>query len=132
MKHLKVFESFELNEVSQSIKLWNAYMGLVDGIDGIISEEGELSSSYWKDNVQADLDKITGEVKTEADVKKNTEAIMKNLTELLDGLDGYIGSGRIEEDRYFKKGAIKNAKFILNWMNHNIAAEANWKKNKIK
>lgn len=114
---MSIVTKFELFESSGSVPLydlWTIYMGLVDGIDGVISEEGELSDAYWKDNVEKDLDEITGYVKTAKQIGEKKDEILKNLEELLDGLDGAIGSGRISEDRYFKKGAINKAKKFLN------------------
>jgi len=109
------FELFEnVARPAWVLELWNAYMGLVDGIDGIISEEGELSDAYWKDNVEKDLDEITSYVKMEHHIAEKKDMILKNLEELLDGLDGVIGSNKVSEDRYFKKGVINTAKKVLN------------------
>lgn len=99
--------------LSDDVKLWDAYIKFVDGIDGIISEHGELSDSYWKEGTEAELDSITGSIKTVGDVQKNRERIIDNATALLDGLIGTLASGRISEDRYFQPGAVNGLKTVL-------------------
>jgi hypothetical protein len=113
---MSIVTKFELFE-SESVPLydlWTIYMGIVDGINDIISEEGELSDAYWKENVEKDLDEITSYVKMKHQVDEKKAEILKNLEELLDGLEGAIGFGSVSEDRYFKKGVINKAKKFLN------------------
>lgn len=43
---IKTFEQLNTEDLVRD--LWNPYMAIVDIIDGIISEEGELSDRYWK------------------------------------------------------------------------------------
>lgn len=105
MKRIKLFENFD-----NDLDLWNTYMSIIDGIDGIISEHGELNDSYWKPDVETELNEITDSVKTVDDVKKNKDRIMTNLKDLLDGLEGVMQSGSISVDRYFKSGVIEAAK----------------------
>ena len=95
------------------VKSWNAYLEFVEGIDGIISEYGALPTSYWKNGVQDELDSITGTVKTKSDIIANKARIINSATDLLDGLTGIIGSGKISEDRYFKPGAIAGIRKML-------------------
>ena len=104
-RRIKLFENFD-----NDLDLWNTYMSIIDGIDGIISEHGELNDSYWKDGVEEELDEITSDTQTVADVKKNKERIIANLKDLLDGLDGVIQSRSISVDKYFKSGVIEAAK----------------------
>ena len=95
------------------VKSWNVYLEFVEGIDGIISEYGALPTSYWKNGVQDELDSITESVKTKAGIIANKVRIINNATDLLDGLTGIIGSGKISEYRYFKPGAIAGIRKML-------------------
>jgi hypothetical protein len=76
------------------IDLWNNYLSLVDIIDGVISEYGELPSSYWQDNCQQDLDNITSEQNVTVQyISDNETKIKTNFKELMDGLNGWMGAG---------------------------------------
>jgi hypothetical protein len=112
IKKFKLFEAAAPWSQQQLIMLWEAYMSIVNGIDGIISEEGELSNSYWKDNVEKDLDNITNYVKNIEQIEEKKSDIIKNFGELLDGLKGAMASGRINQSRYFQKGVIAKAQAI--------------------
>jgi len=103
-----------LNENSNNelIDLWNNYAELVDIIDGIISEHGELSDSYWQTNVENDLDLITNQDITPEYIERNKEEIIKNFKELWDGLIGWSSAGNSIE-RYGSLKGIKKSLFGL-------------------
>lgn len=81
------------------VKMWNNYMKLVDIIDGIISEHGELPDNYWSDDCDSDLDFLTDAEITVDYIRDNIELIKKNFNDLLDGLSGWVASGH-DIDRY--------------------------------
>lgn len=101
-----------LNENSNSelINLWNEYLKLVDIIDGILSEHGELSDAYWQTGLAEELDSITEVVKTTKDVSDNKERIIKNAKSLLDGLTGWDEAGK-SLSRYGSLLSIKTSLF---------------------
>ena len=77
---------------------------LIDIINGIISENGRLSNSFWKDNMEEELDEIASTIKTIDDIRKNKDKIIKNFNDLLDGLNGWTIGGR----NISKFGSISN------------------------
>lgn len=92
----KTFNDKKINEsVNEDlINLWNNYLKLVDIIDGIISEEGELSTGYWKEGLEEELDDITLNTKTIKDIFNNKQRIIENFNMLMDGIDGWISEGK--------------------------------------
>lgn len=92
----KTFNDKKLNEnVNEDlINLWNNYLKLVDIIDGIISEHGELSTRYWKDGLEEELDDITSNTKTTKDIFNNKQRIINNFNMLMDGIDGWLSEGK--------------------------------------
>ena len=92
VKNFKQFVNENVNE--DLITLWNNYLKLVDIIDGIISEEGELSTRYWKDGLEEELDEITSNTKTTKDIFNNKQKIINNFNMLMDGIDGWISEGK--------------------------------------
>lgn len=108
----------ESRNENQLIELWNAYLSVIDGIDGIISEHGELPDSYFLPNVESDLDNITSGVEPKYpdaldDIARLESDIIQNSKDILDGLDGAIGSGRYSEDRYFQTGSIEKLRELI-------------------
>lgn len=93
---------------TDNVKLWNAYVGLVEGIDGIYSEHGELPASYWKEGAYDRIESIMNSQPTSAGTD-----IADSMRELLDGLDGATSSGAVRVGRYFSRTAIKAAKEAL-------------------
>ena len=89
-----VKENETINESrNEMLNLWNNYMKLVDIIDGILSEHGELSDSYWKPNTETDLDQITSTVKNVKDINYNQQKIKDNFNNLIDGINGWLSAG---------------------------------------
>jgi len=104
-RHIATFESFD----GRLMMLWSTYMELVNGIDGIISEFGELPTRYWKEITANELNRITDVVKDISDVNEERKNIKKNLEELLDGISGWT-SEKGPPNRYFKPGVIEKAR----------------------
>lgn len=100
------------------LHIWNSYQDLVEGLDGIISEQGELSDAYWKKNAMNDMDDISYEqpFKKDGKVFLNVDLakLKTNLKDLLDGLDGWEINNK--SSKYFKKSVITNAKLVLSKM----------------
>lgn len=95
MKHLKSFNvKINENNTDDLIIFWSEYLKLVDIIDGIISEHGELSESYWKTGLEDELDEITSTIKTSKDIFDNKQRIIDNFKSLKDGIDGWISEGK--------------------------------------
>lgn len=83
-------ENISQNESEELIRKWNKYMDLVEIIDGILSEQGELPGSYWQSNVESDLDQLTSTKNVNPYyIKDNYELIKKNFEEIMDGLEGW-------------------------------------------
>jgi hypothetical protein len=89
-----VNEQINQNESNDLKNFWNNYLKLVDIIDGIISEEGELSTRYWKDGLEEELDNITSTIKTIKDISDNKQNIINNFKSLIDGINGWISEGK--------------------------------------
>ena len=69
-------------------------MELVEIIDGIISENGELSDSFWKSGVEQKLDELTPENVDLNFIKTHLIEIVQNYKDLYDGLEGWYSEGR--------------------------------------
>jgi hypothetical protein len=92
----------KFNESNQSIiSTYNSYMEIVEGIDGIISEHGELPSSCFESGLEEKIDELTAGVTEESDI--NVEGVKENALKLIDGIECLLATGRISIDRYFKK-----------------------------
>lgn len=79
---------------NQAMLFWDNYIKLVNIIEGIISEHGNLSTSYWKDGVEKEMEDITFFVLTTDDVVKYEKRIKTNFNLLLDGLSGWASEGK--------------------------------------
>ena len=117
MNNLKKFEKFNESkqEDKRNLEIWNAYMGVVDGLDGIISELGELPTNYFKDEVVKKMDNITTNrnIANISDVSNNIEDIKSNAINIIEPLRAYISSGKISEDKYFKAGVINKLDMLV-------------------
>lgn len=98
---VKKFKTFsKLNEIinlklkNELEDIWDNYLKLADIIDGIISEEGELSTRYWKNGVEDELYDILDSVKIVGDILDNKQRIINNFNMLMDGLDGWKSEGK--------------------------------------
>ena len=91
---MKTFKEF-LNENNNNyLDIWNQYLKLVSIIDGIISENGELSDSLWREGVESKLDELTnGDVNLNF-IKTHIDEIIQNYKDLYDGLEGWYMEGR--------------------------------------
>lgn len=76
------------------INLWNNYLKLIDIIDGILSEHGELSTRYWVDGLENEIDDITSNIKTVGDIYNNKQRIVSNFHKLMGGIKGWISEGK--------------------------------------
>ena len=93
----------------QAITFWSEYIKLVDIMDGIISEHGELSLRYWKKGVETEMEDITFMVLTTDDVVRHKDRITANFKLLMDGLNGWASEGR-SVSRY---GSLSNINISL-------------------
>ncbi len=94
------------------VNLWNEYMKLVNIADGLMSEVGDLPKSYWKSNVQKDMDALTSGSITPEYIKGKEKEIKKNAKELIDGFNGYFGSMDPKSaKKYGSFGGIKTKMF---------------------
>lgn len=110
-KLIPMFEDFKGDE--ELTNLWNIYMEFIEGIDGKISETGELESKYWKEEVEPELNRITRTVKTLSDVSSESEEIIQNLKDLLDGLDGLISEQGNSIENFWETGVIRKARLLI-------------------
>lgn len=99
------------NSNEDLINLWNNYLKLVDIIDGIISEHGELLTRYWKDGLEEELDDIISNTKTTKDIFNNKQRIIDNFNKLMDGIDGWISEGK-SISRYGSLSKIDKSLFM--------------------
>ena len=104
-----VAESALTEAKSDPIKMWNEYMKLVDILDGIISEHGELSNSYWKSGAEDRLNELTAKIRTVSDIENNRNQIINSFKELMDGLNGWMGGHDVS--RYGRPASIKVSVF---------------------
>lgn len=124
MKHIKLLENYVIGQeglrvrvpinedLSQEdpIKVWDTFYDLLSGVDGIMSEEGDISR-YWDQKMyDEEIDPVTQTIKTAGDVKDNLDNIKKWAKMLLDGVEGNRSEGKYSEDRYWQPGAIEAAK----------------------
>jgi hypothetical protein len=110
---LKFNKFMKVNESSNSpVKIWNEYVKLVDIIDGILSEHGELSSRYWIDSAYDELEDITNADVTIEYITSNLSRIRQNFKDLWDGLEGWSISGHSVE-RYGNMYEIDKSLFEL-------------------
>lgn len=121
MEHIHTYDSF-INEAAKkqgslsSIDLFVAFTNLVDGLDGIISEEGELSDRYWKEDVQSRIDSYNDlwgkKAAIEAMPEEKVKALKTLCDDIIDGLEGWESEGN-SLGRYFKAGVIYKVRTIL-------------------
>lgn len=78
----------------QIIHFWGEYVKLVNIMEGIISEYGDLSLKYWQKGVQQEMENITFFVLSVDDVVKHKKRIIANFNLLFDGLDGWACEGK--------------------------------------
>lgn len=78
----------------QIIHFWGEYVKLVNIIEGIISEYGDLPNEYWQKGVQREMEDITFFVLTVDHVVKYKKRIIANFNLLFDGLDGWSSEGK--------------------------------------
>ena len=104
-----VTENILIEAKSDPVKMWNEYMKLVDILDGIISEYGELSSSYWKAGAETRLDDLTTKIRTVGDIERNRKQIIDSFKELMDGLNGWMSGHDVS--RYGRPASIKASVF---------------------
>ena len=89
---------------------WNNYLALANIIDGIISEEGELSLRYWENGVDEELNYIINNTKSTYDIINNKQRIIANFNMLMDGIDGWISEGK-SISRYGELSKINRSLF---------------------
>jgi hypothetical protein len=104
-----IIENILIETKSDPIKMWNEYMKLVDILDGIISEHGELSNSYWKSGAEDRLNELTAKIRTVSDIENNRNQIINSFKELMDGLNGWMGGHDVS--RYGRPASIKVSVF---------------------
>jgi hypothetical protein len=78
----------------QIFEFWDEYIKLVNIIQGIVSEYGELSTSYWQKGVETEMEDILFMVLTTDHVVKYKKRIITNFNLLMDGLSGWASEGR--------------------------------------
>jgi len=92
----------KFNESNQNIiSTYNSYMEIVEVIDGIISEYGELPSSCFESGLEEKVHELTTGVTKESDI--NIEGVKENALKLLDGIECLLATGRISLGKYIKK-----------------------------
>lgn len=104
-----IVESVTVNENTiDPVAIWNEYIKLVDIIDGIISEHGELPIAYWKDGVETKMDEITKDyqISTPESITPVLSEIKQNFKDLYDGLTGWVSSGH-DVTRYGNYNSIQ-------------------------
>lgn len=104
-----IVESVTVNENTiDPVAIWNEYIKLVDIIDGIISEHGELPIAYWKDGVETKMDEITKDyqISTPESITPVLSEIKQNFKDLYDGLTGWYMSGH-DVSRYGNYNGIQ-------------------------
>ena len=79
---------------NQAMQFWGEYVKLVNIMEGIISEHGDLSLRYWQKGVEQEMEDITFFVLTTDDVVKHEKRIKANFNLLLDGLSGWASEGK--------------------------------------
>lgn len=81
----------------------NAAYAIIDGIDGLISEQGEEEARrYWKQDILKRWDAMVGK-------KVIKEDMLVMLYDLIDGMEGFL-SEQGEGNRYWKSNVLRNAK----------------------
>lgn len=115
---IKTYEEFLSESVTSDKKedLWIAFTNLVDGLDGVISEEGELPSSYWKGDVEERINKYNDHWSSSGKniTDKDIPALKQLVDDMFDGIDGYE-SEKGGMDRYFKSGVLSNIKKLVGY-----------------
>lgn len=118
-------EKIKINGYNDLVDIWNEYIKLVDIIDGIISENGELSDSYWQTGVEQNI--IT-DISTVQQIFDRQDEIIKNFNDLYDGLQGWISAGH-NISRYGNINKI-NKKLItteaMNWKDEENLIHTIW------
>jgi hypothetical protein len=98
----------------------DAAYGIVDGIDGWMSETGDFPDNFWKkdvldryDRVGAIINKSANKVMDPKDYKKLKKEVESLVEDLIDGLEGVISEQGEIPDRYWKRSAMRNAQKAL-------------------
>jgi hypothetical protein len=97
-----------------------AAYGIVDGIDGMMSETGDFPGSFWKRDVLSRYDKLGALINRSAgkdldprDVMKLRKDVQELLDDLVDGLEGVVSEQGEVPDRYWKRNVLSKGKKAL-------------------
>lgn len=79
-----------------NLKKYNSLISFVNRtVDLLLMREGELSTAYFKEGLEARLDALTNNIKTRKDIDDNISEIISVHTDLKDGIKGMKVSGRL-------------------------------------
>ena len=115
MKYIALLEDYMGDKMPKDLSglnpvdVWDTFYGLLDGIDGIMSEQGDISRYWDQDMYNNEIDPITKTFKTTADIKKHIDEIAKWAVMILNGIEGNRSENNYSEDRYWQSGMIEAA-----------------------
>jgi len=98
------------------IEAMDAAYGIIDGIDGWMSETGDFPSNFWKPDVLRRYDGLSDVINRSPSkpevmtVRRLTNGVKKLLLDLVDGLNGVVSEQGEIPDRYWKRNVITQAK----------------------
>ena len=101
-----------------------AAYGIVDGIDGWMSETGDFPSNFWKRDVLDRYDRLGAAINRAAkkgldprDEMKLRKKVQDLLDDLIDGLEGVVSEQGEVPNRYWKRNALSKGKTALRALN---------------